>query len=237
MKYFEVKASFERTLENGMQSKVTEVYLFDAINYTEAEARTNKELTPFGEFEIIDIKQPRISEIFFNESGDRWYSGKVNLILLDENSYQEKKKPIKVLAQASTIREAMEVIEKGMEGTLADWELVEIKETLIMDVYPYVPKEGEEKPIQTELFPEMDPLFCEAVKLVQKHDNASPRFLMAKLQIGERRVEKLFSQLEEQKAVLTRVWTEEFHDEDTGEPVSIKRKEIEGINKDYKLPD
>lgn len=56
--WFECKVSFEKIQENGMQKKVTEPYLIDALSYTEAEARIIEEIRPFisGEFTITDLK-------------------------------------------------------------------------------------------------------------------------------------------------------------------------------------
>ena len=45
--WFECKISYEKVLENGMQKKVTEPYLVDAISFTEAEARITEEVRPF----------------------------------------------------------------------------------------------------------------------------------------------------------------------------------------------
>ena len=46
-------------MENGMQKKVTEPYLVDALSFTEAEARIIEEVTPFisGEFTVSDISR------------------------------------------------------------------------------------------------------------------------------------------------------------------------------------
>lgn len=63
---------YEKTLESGMQKKVVEYYLVDALSFTECEARTIEEIKPFvsGEFQIVSIKKENLSEIFFNENGD-----------------------------------------------------------------------------------------------------------------------------------------------------------------------
>lgn len=37
--WFECKIRYEKVMENGMQKKVTESYLVDALSFTEAEAR------------------------------------------------------------------------------------------------------------------------------------------------------------------------------------------------------
>ena len=88
--WFECKVSFEKVLENGMQKKVTEPYLVDALSFTEAEARIIEEIRPFisGEFTVTDIKRARLSELFFNENGDRFYKIKVYFITLDERSHR-----------------------------------------------------------------------------------------------------------------------------------------------------
>lgn len=137
--WFESKVTFEKMLENGMQKKVTEPYLFDALSWTEAEARTIEELTPFisGEFTIADIKRAKLSEIFFYANGDRFFKAKVQFITLDEKSGAQRKTSVNMLVQANDIDQAHEVLKKGMEGTLADWECASMVETKIMDVYPY----------------------------------------------------------------------------------------------------
>ncbi|MFV0535830.1 MAG: DUF4494 domain-containing protein [Dysgonomonas sp.] len=137
--WFECKVSYEKVLENGMQKKVTEPYLVDALSFTEAEARIIEEIRPYisGEFTITDIKRAKLSELFFNDNGDRFFKAKVMFISLDEKSGTEKKTAVQMLAQASDIKEALKVVEKGMEGTLADYGIASLAETTIMDVFPY----------------------------------------------------------------------------------------------------
>ena len=98
--WFECKVSFEKIMENGAQKKVTEPYLVDALSFTEAEARIIEEIRPFvsGEFTVTDIKRARLSELFFNENGDRFYKIKVYFITLDEKSGAEKKTAAQMLA-------------------------------------------------------------------------------------------------------------------------------------------
>lgn len=75
--------------------------------------------------------------MFFDESGDRWYKAKVNFITLDEKSGVEKKTASNMLVQASDLPKALQGLIQGMLGTLADYEIASITETMIMDVYPY----------------------------------------------------------------------------------------------------
>lgn len=147
MNWFECKVSYEKMMENGLQKKVTEPYLVDALSFTEAEARIQEEIKPYisGEFTIADIKRAKLSELFFNDNGDRFFKAKVCFITIDEKSGTEKKTAVQMLAQASSLRDALQVVYKGMEGTLADYFIASLSETSIMDVFPY--SEDEKKKV------------------------------------------------------------------------------------------
>ncbi len=136
--YFETKVKYDRTLETGAQKTVTEPYLVDALSFTEAEARITEEMAPFvtaGEFAVAAVKKVRYDDIFFHEGGDRWYRVKINMITIDEKTAAEKKTASAALVQASTLKEALETFEKGMEGTTFDYEVAAVVETPLMDVF------------------------------------------------------------------------------------------------------
>ena len=139
--WFECKIQYEKTMENGMNKKVTEPYLVDALSFTEAEARIIEEMTPFisGEFTVSDIKRARYSELFFAEDAesDRWFKCKLTFITLDEKSGSEKKTSTNVLVQATDLRDAVKKLDEGMKGSMADYIIASVAETAIMDVYPY----------------------------------------------------------------------------------------------------
>lgn len=135
--YFETHVKYEKTLDNGTQKKVDEAYLIDAMSFTEAESRIIEEMTPFivGEFEVSVAKKARISELFFDENGDRWYRAKVMFVTLDEKSGAEKRTPSIMLVQAQDFETALRNLETGMKGTMCDWEIYSITETKIVDVF------------------------------------------------------------------------------------------------------
>lgn len=137
--WFNVTVAYERTAEDGSIAKVKENYLMDALSFTEAEERISEEMKPYisGEFLIDKVTRARIAELFPNENGDRWYRCKVNFVTLDEERGIEKRTAATMLAQASSVNEAIEVLETGMKGTLADWELTAVSETNIMDIFTY----------------------------------------------------------------------------------------------------
>ena len=134
MNWFECIISYEKMMENGIQKKVREKFLINSLSFTEAEARIQEEIKPYisGEFTIADIKRAKLSELFFNDNGDRFFKAKVCFITLDEKSGTEKKTAVQMLAQASSLREALQVVNKGMEGTLADYFIASLSETSII---------------------------------------------------------------------------------------------------------
>ena len=136
--WFETKVRYDKMHENGVIKKVTEPFLVDAFTFTEAEARIIEERTPFmsGEFSITAVKKTKISEIFFDETADRYYLAKVNFITLDEKTGVEKKSTTQILVQASNFAAALKRLNEGMAGTIADYEIGSITETMLMDVYP-----------------------------------------------------------------------------------------------------
>lgn len=136
--WFECKVRYDKMMENGTVKKVNEPYLVDALTFTEAEARIIEEMTPFisGEFSISAVKKTKISEIFFDDSADKYYMVKVNFITLDEKSGTEKKSASFILTQASDLEGALIRFKEGMKGTMADYDIASIAETPLMDVYP-----------------------------------------------------------------------------------------------------
>ena len=150
--WFIVKIRYEKVMENGMNKKVTEPYLIDALSFTEAEARAIEEVSPFisGEFTVADIKRANYSELFPSEeeAADKWYDCKLEFITLDEKSGAEKKTKTTVLVQAADLRDAMRKLDEGMKGTMADYNAVCIKETPIMDVYPYEVKKDDDSDLK-----------------------------------------------------------------------------------------
>ena len=56
--WFECKIAYEKVMEDGLQKKVTENYVVDALSFTEAEKRIMEEMSSYisGEFTVKDIK-------------------------------------------------------------------------------------------------------------------------------------------------------------------------------------
>lgn len=136
--WFECKIRYEKTMEDGSQKKVTELYVVDALSFTEAEASIIEEMSSYisGEFEVKDIKKAAYGEIFFSDSpsADRWYKTKLQFITIDDKTEKEKKSNVNYLVHGSTLPGAVKSIDEVMGGTMIDYVIASIAETQIMDV-------------------------------------------------------------------------------------------------------
>ena len=162
--FFLVKVKFEKTAENGKIVKVSEVYLVDALSFTEAEQRIIKELEPFisGEFEVSSIARKKYNELIRAHRGinlidaeankmlkanenqspeaDRYFECKVNFITFDEDKQKDKKTPSLMLVHANSTRSANDTLTEVLLKSMADYEIEKIAETKIIDVFIYESK-------------------------------------------------------------------------------------------------
>lgn len=139
--WFECKIRYEKTMEDGTQKKVTELYTVDALSFTEAEASIIEEMSAYisGEFEVRDIKKAAYGEIFFSDapSADRWYKAKLMFITIDEKTEKEKRSSVNYLVHADSLPQAVKNIDEVMGGTMIDYTIASVAETQIMDVFEH----------------------------------------------------------------------------------------------------
>ncbi len=137
--WFESTAKYTKIDETGQEKKVSETYLLDAISFTEAENRIYDELKSMirGEFVIAKITRTKISEIIPSDNGDRWYKARVAFITVDEENGKEKKVIQNLLVFSDNIKNAFDQIINAMQGMMADFEIIGISESTILEVFPY----------------------------------------------------------------------------------------------------
>ena len=140
--WIKTSVRFTKRMENGTAKRVTESYLVDALSFAEAEARITKEVTPYihGEFNVSAVKKSNVQEIFRNkveyDCEQKWYKAKVAFITLDENTNSEKRTTAVYMVQAPDFHNALENFVEGMmKETMADFVIVGIEETSILNVF------------------------------------------------------------------------------------------------------
>lgn len=138
--WFQVRVVYDKVQPNGSKKKQKEVYLVDALSFTDAEKRVTEELKPFmeGEFKVTAMKLENIQEIFNTDIEDgKWYKATINMITLDERTSKEKKAPRNILVYANSTDDALKRLHAGMKGTLVDYQVKQVLETSYLDVYFY----------------------------------------------------------------------------------------------------
>lgn len=144
--WFVCKIRYEKTMEDGMQKKVSETYVVDAISFTEAEARIIEEMAAYisGEFDVQEIDRAQYKEIFFEDvsetAGDKWYKAKLAFITIDEKTEKEKRTLVNYLVQGSSLENARKNIDEVMGGTMIDYIIIGVNETKVMDVFEWFDK-------------------------------------------------------------------------------------------------
>ena len=139
--WFECKIRYEKVMEDGLQKRVTENYVVDALSFSEAEKRITEEMSSYisGEFDVTDIKIAAYKEIFFSEddTADKWYKTKLQFITIDEKTDKEKRSTVTYLVNAGSLNGAVKNIDEMTGGTLIDYVIASVAETSLMDVYEY----------------------------------------------------------------------------------------------------
>lgn len=137
--WFECKVVYEKTMDNGAIKRITEQYVVDAQSFTEAEARITEEMSSYisGTFEVADIRKASYKEVFFADSNaaDKWYKVKMQFITIDEKTEKEKRSTVVYLFNAGTISSAIDMTLAVMQGSVTDYVITAVTETMIMDVY------------------------------------------------------------------------------------------------------
>lgn len=138
--WFECTVAYTKVQDNGLEKKVSENYVVDAMSFTEAEARIIEEVTPFvnGEFEVKKVAKAPYREIAFDDEhdyADKFYKMKVAFITLDEKTGKEKYNNITMLVQADSLRNAIDNLDATMKGSMLDYMSVNAVSTKIVDVF------------------------------------------------------------------------------------------------------
>lgn len=144
--WFECKVRYTKIDDKtGKEKKVNEPYLVDAISFTEAEARINKELEAYisSEFIVTNIRKANYTDVFPNEEGDRWFKCKVTYVSVDESAGKEKKVSNQMLIMASNVKDAYDKLQQSLSGMTIDFDIVGITESPIMDFFPYFKDEDQ----------------------------------------------------------------------------------------------
>jgi len=137
--WFECRVSYDKTQENGVIKRITEAYLVDAVNFTEAEKRITEAMQPYisGEFTVSAVRRRNYESVLVGTDGDYYYRVKLVIITIDEKTAAEKKSNLFLLVQADSLEKAVGITQDSMRNSMADWYFHTVTETQIVDVFKY----------------------------------------------------------------------------------------------------
>ena len=137
--WFEAKVRYDKTMDDGREKKVTEVFVVDALSFTEAETKITEELSAYtsGETFIKAITRAPYSEVLFSDDSkdDKWYRVKLAFITLDERTDKEKRTLVTYLFQAANIDKTRSYIKEFMGNSMSDYDVASISETQVLDIF------------------------------------------------------------------------------------------------------
>ena len=136
--YFESKVRIEKMQEDGTTAKINEMFVIDAMSFSEVEARVIKYVTMYnsGEFEVLTEVRAKYKEIFFSDKDaeEKYYRAQVSFITLDEKSGREKRSKNTYLVQGSSIESARKNIDEVMAGSMVDYVIESLAESAVVDI-------------------------------------------------------------------------------------------------------
>ena len=143
--WFLCKVKYAKENEQGLLKNVSEQYLVDAVSFTEAEARIYDMLGSIirGDFQVTNISKSNIVDVFFYDDVDIWHKCKITYVVADADSGKEKKVTQYMLITAHNVKEAYERIYESMSNMLVTFNVPDVNESPIVEIFPYE-KEDEE---------------------------------------------------------------------------------------------
>lgn len=150
-KYLQVTVEYRAPGNNDSGSRrrpksklVKELIVFDALSFTEAEARAIEYMKPYisesslvlnKECQVTKIQELKINEIISHSEGF-WFKVTVESKYTKENG-KEVRTPYYLYIEAADLEKARKQAEDYYKGGLMDIEIIDAKKTKILDIIPY----------------------------------------------------------------------------------------------------
>jgi hypothetical protein len=145
--WFSVRVKYTRQMEDGTFKRVSEDYLVDAVNFSEAEERIYREVGEEirGEFIVNAIKRESIHDIIADlESDELFYTCVVSVDSMDADSGRSKSVRQTVVVGAKSVEHATAILNTDfVSHFVVPVEIKSVKESRIVGILPYVAVENE----------------------------------------------------------------------------------------------
>lgn len=137
--WFTVKLKYTKQLEDGALKRITEAFLFDAMSFTEAEARAMEDVAMAikGEVLVTGITKTELADVIHYGDCDIWYKVKVSFVSYDADTEKEKRMANNVLVNAPDIMEAIKRTNDNFKDSVSSFEVVAAAISPIVEIYAY----------------------------------------------------------------------------------------------------
>ena len=139
--WYETRIKYQKTMEDGSEKVVNELYVVDALSCTEAETSIIEEMSCYisGDSAVTSAKKTNYGEILFSDldDDDKWYKAKCQFITIDEKSEKEKRSNVTYLVQAKSLARALRYVDEAISKSMLDYDIVSLSETKIIDVFEH----------------------------------------------------------------------------------------------------
>jgi hypothetical protein len=134
---FSVSVKYLKLVEGGEgYKKMNEVFLVNAVSYTDVEAKITEEMQmrTKEEFYITSIKREKYSYVLTNdEDGGYFFNAVVSYSSLDDDGENQKKIRLNMLVETSNIDNVSEIVSKVLTDTV-DYNITRVGLTKIIYV-------------------------------------------------------------------------------------------------------
>ena len=139
--WYETRIKYQKTMEDGSEKVVNELYVVDALSCTEAETSIIDEMSCYisGDSAVTSAKKTNYGEIFLSDldDDDKRYKAKCQFITIDEKSAKEKRSNVTYLVQAKSLARALRYVDEVIGKSMLDYDIVSLSETKIIDVFEH----------------------------------------------------------------------------------------------------
>lgn len=133
---FEAKVVFPAINEHGKQVKEVKNFVFDAVNYTDAETIITKEMevVPGEGFFIDKIVRSKLDEVYRTSDDDYWYKVRAAYLDVDDNSGTVKQTKLNILVSATSTNQASDHAEEYLSNMMVEINVEAVQITKVTDV-------------------------------------------------------------------------------------------------------
>jgi hypothetical protein len=134
--WFTVKLKFTKQMEDGRLKRVTDSFLFDASNFTDAETIAFDEVAKEikGEVIVTAISKTPFVDVLENGIYEKFYKVKVVFVAYDADSEREKRTASLLLVESNSAQNAIIQTNDHLKDSVSSFEIIGVNLSPIVGI-------------------------------------------------------------------------------------------------------